>query len=203
MGRRHSSIINIAFFGVLCGALSLQSGCVQTLSKQVDFNDPLDQDKAYYDHLTRATRDSKVFRNFETVYAVSATYLSPEFRGALARRYEDLFKQPQPMLEEASSKAGFFVTIYGPDRDNVDLTNSRLWSIFLQIKDQSIRPVLVKRLSEKEQWRPFFEGIHPWSHEFLILFDTASITPNDPSMVDKTSFAMTFASADAKVNFNW
>lgn len=179
------------------------SGCVQTLSKSVEYNSPIDQDRKYYDILMRYTRDTKVFRNFETIYTVSATYLSPEFRALLAQRYEELFEQPQPVLEEATSKAGFFVSIYGPDRDTVDLTNNHLWSIFLQVKDQTIKPILVKRLSDKERWRPFFESIHPWSHEFLVLFDTASITPNDPSMVDKTSLTLTFASSDAKVHFNW
>lgn len=187
---------------ILVGCMAV-TGCVRTLSNTVEFNSPLDQDKNYYDILLRNTRDTKIFRNFEMLYTVSATYLAPEFRAILAQRYEELFQQPQPVLEEATSKAGFFVSIYGPDKDLVDLTNIHHWSILLQAKDQTIKPILVKRLSDKERWRPFFENIHPWSHEFLVLFDTASITPNDPSMVEKSSLTLMFASADAKVRFSW
>lgn len=177
--------------------------CIHGAGSSIEYNSPIDQDKKYYDILNRYTRESKVFRNFETVYTVAATYLSPEFRAILAQRYEELYSQPQPVLEEATSKAGFFVTIYGPDKEAVDLTNAHLWSMLLQVKEQTIKPILVKRLSDKERWRPFFGNIHPWSHEFLVLFDTDSITPNDPSMVDKTSLSLVFASADAKVRFAW
>ncbi len=177
-------------------------GCVQTLSDNVDLNDGPEDDRSYIKAYDAASRDIKVTDNFETKFHLTATYLSPEFRVAFARRFEALFDAPQPFLEEATNKAGFFVTIFSPTRDGYDLTNDQLWTIQLKTPERTHKPVLVKRLDRKPRWTPFFPAVHQWSEEFLILFDTPSVSI-DEKLVNKNNLNLHFANAEAKVHLKW
>ena len=189
-------------FMMFLSAIAL-SGCVQTLSSAVDLNTPVEDDRPYMKVYDGSTRTHKVIKDFETRYTVTATYLSPDFRTAFAKRYEQLFKDPQPVLEEASSKAGFFVTLFSPTADGYDLENTQLWNIHLELRDQKLKPVLVRRLRDKERWTPFFVDVSPWSKEYLVLFDTPSVTPSSPDLVEKNPISLNFSNADAHVKFNW
>lgn len=177
-------------------------GCVQTISKDVDLNDGPQDDSGYIKAYDLVSRDVKVVDNFETKFHLTATYLSPDFRAAFARRFEKLFDAPQPFLEEATNKAGFFVTIFSPDRDGYDLTNDQLWTIQLKTAERAHKPVLIKKLDKKHRWTPFFPAVHSWSEEFLILFDTPSVSL-DEKLVNKNNLSLHFANADAKVQLKW
>jgi hypothetical protein len=176
--------------------------CVNTMSDSVDLNERPEDDRSYLKAYDHATRDEKVVVNFETRFTVSATYLSPEFRAAFARRFEKLFNAPQPFLEEASNKAGFFVSIFSPERDGYDLTNDQLWSIQLRTEDRAHKPILVKRLDNKSRWRPFFLDVNNWSDEYLILFDSPSVSM-DEKLVNKAQIKLLLANADARVTLAW
>ncbi len=171
---------------------------------EIDLHDPPEQDKDYKFIFSDSTKDVEVYDNFETRYRIHATYLSPKFRGAFTERLKKLFTEAIPSFSEAGKKAGFFVTIYAPEDALTDLDNEQLWRIFLQLDNQSkLSPTLVKRLAEKERWRPFFPSVSSWTKEYLIIFDTPSITPNAAELVEKKSFRLTFTNADARVHMNW
>lgn len=189
------------FFSLLVAATTLS--CVQTLSSNVDLNTPVEDDRPYMKSYDASTHTHKVIKDFETRYIITATYLSPDFRTAFAKRYEQLYKDPQPVLDEASGKAGFFVTFFSPTNDGYDLENTQLWNIQMEIRDQKLKPVLVRRLRDKERWTPFFADVSPWSKEYLVLFDTPSVTPSSPDLVEKNPITLNFANADAHVKFNW
>lgn len=176
--------------------------CLQTMSDDVDINSLPTDDRSYLKQYDQATRDAKVVINFETRYTVDVTYLSPDFRAEFAKRFERLFSAPQPFLEEASSKAGFFVTFFSPSTKGYDLTDEQLWSLQLQADGKTHKPILIKRLDQKERWTPFFPGVHQWSHEYLVLFDTPAQSLNE-KMVGKGLMTLSLSNADARTKLVW
>lgn len=194
--------MQIVLAPLIAFAMSL-AGCVVSVESAVDLNTPVEDDRPFMKAYEQSSHTYRVINDFETRYTLTATYLSPEFRTAFARRYEQLFKEPQPVLEEASSKAGFFVTIFSPTSSASELSDNQLWNIQMEVRDQKLKPVLVRRLRDKERWTPFFKDVTPWSKEYLVLFDTPSVTPSSPDLVEKTPINLNFANADAHVKFSW
>jgi hypothetical protein len=177
------------------------SACVNDAA--VELNDTITEDTEYTSVHQEFTRGAEIYRDFESRFRITATYLSPKFRGAFSKRLKELFTQEHPSLDEAAQNAGFFVTIQSPDENEIDLNDPHLWTIFMDVGNVRQNPILIKRIQQKERWNPFFSSISKWSREYLIIFDTASIAPNSPDMVEKSSVQLTFANSDAKVKMNW
>jgi hypothetical protein len=189
-----------AFTVLLCAT----SGCVSSIEPDIDINASVSEDRPYYDALTKATRERTIFKDFETRYIMTATYLSPEFRSAFAARLEQVYKRGEPGFQEATAKAGFFITLNAPGGDDrIDLTNVHHWTVLLETKEGPIRPILIKHIDDKVRWRPFFPGVTNWSSEYLVIFDTPSVDANSPQMVAKTAVHLILANADAKVGLVW
>ncbi len=183
--------------------LVLLAGCVTSIEEAVEINPTAESDGSYYKVYSKYTRDANVFDNFENKYTLTATVLSPEMRSAMASRYERLYKVQQGILEEASSKTGFFVSIFSPERGGLDLDDEVLWTILVKIGETPRRPSLVRRLGEKERWRPFFPEVNQWSKEFLVVFDEPLPDLASENLVHKNSISLKFANADASVSLAW
>jgi len=198
---QHKALLTFISGLALIGGSS--TGCVYSKESSVSLQDDASSDKKY-DHVhERATMNAEIIKDFETRYQVSTTYLSPEFRNAFAQRYERVYREPEPVLQEASAKAGFFVTLFSPDSTGYDLTDTHTWTIHLKSGDKLLKPVLVKKLHEKERWQPFFRNVHKWSKEYLVLFETPSVQTNSPDMVAKESLTLEISNADAHVDMKW
>lgn len=180
------------------------SSCVSSIEPDIQLNPSPREDQAYMQVFERVSKSRVVFKNFETRYEISATYLSPEFRAAFSDRLARIFREAPIHFEEASEKSGFFVSIGAPDDDHIDLTNPHHWSIFLSASNGTpIKPILVKRLDDKERWRAFFDHVTDWTREYLIVFDTPSVNANSKDLVAKTTINLMFANADAQLSLNW
>lgn len=193
-------VSSVLFAATLMTALP---GCITSVENDVDVMSSPKEDHPYAEALDKATQEATVFKDFESRYRVTATYLSPEFRGAFAARMEKVYRKGEVHFEEAAQKAGFFVSIHAPDEDRIDLANSLHWTVLLASKDGPLKPVLVKRLNDKERWRAFFPSVTEWTTEYLVVFDAPSINANSPDLVEKTNVGLTFANADAQVNLVW
>ncbi len=180
-----------------------QISCVTSIEEAVEINPTAESDGAYYKVYSKYTREANVFDNFENKYNLTATVLSPEMRSSMASRYERLYKVQQGILEEASSKTGFFVSIFSPERGGLDLDDEVLWTIMVKIGETPRRPALVRRLGEKERWRPFFPEVNQWSKEFLIVFDEPLPDLATDDLVRKNSISLKIANADASVSLAW
>jgi hypothetical protein len=192
---------------VLLAALSL-AGCVTSAESDVAVQDAPLEDGEYGPALAKATQTRTIFKDWETRYTVTATYLSPAFRAAFSRRLGRVYKKDMPEFEEAGNKAGFFVSIQSPTDERTDLTNPTHWTVLMQSKGgagpgQGLKPVLVKKLNDKERWRAFFATVTPWTSEYLVVFDAPSVDANSPELVEKTGISLLFANADAQVNLSW
>lgn len=198
---RASRVVLIA--SLLCAAAITLPSCVRSIGDDIEIQPDIARDHEYSTALSQATTRAKVYNDFENKFQITATYLSPEFRAALAKRYEMLYKEPQPLLEEATAKAGFFVSVYSTTKELNNLTDQGLWNIYLHADKDTLKPAVIRKLSDKERWRPFFNSINVWSNEYLLIFDTPSRTPNSPNMVEKNTIHLTFANADATVSLSW
>lgn len=179
------------------------TGCVYSVESDVDITPAPEDDKDYAKALDKATQERTVFKEFETRYKVTATYLSPEFRTAFTKRLERVFNKDEVHFEEANQKAGFFVSIHAPFEDRTDLGNPHHWTVLLESKDGPMKPMLVKRLNDKERWRAFFGSVTEWTTEYLVVFDAPAVNPNSPELVEKMGVNLLFANADAKVSLVW
>ena len=92
-------------FSAISILIFLLLGC--TTSSNVDLQPSFKEDDDYFKVYERNTKMQKVFKNFESKFAIEITYLSPEFRQAFSQRLKKLYLQDSPSLDEASTKAGF------------------------------------------------------------------------------------------------
>ena len=144
-----------------------------------------------------------VFKDFENRYQIVTTYLSPEFRGAFSQRLTKVYMTGVGEFEEANAKAGFFVSLNAPFEDRTDLANPQHWSVLMKTPDGLIKPVVVKKLNDKERWRAFFGSVNTWSHDYLIVFDAPGVNPASADLVEKTTINIVFANADGQVSLTW
>jgi hypothetical protein len=182
-------------------AATALTGCIETRAEGVKVAEAPDEDAAWANALADATKSQVIFKDFETRYEVTATYLSPSFRGAFADRLTRVYKQGQGQFDEAGSKAGFFVSVHAPDSERTDLSNQAHWTILMNGKDGSLKPELIKKLDDKERWRAFFPTVTSWTTEYLIVFDTPATATS--GLVDKVPVSLLIANADAQVTLSW
>ena len=181
-----------------------QTGCVSSMDPGVEASDPPYADKDYYEHYQNATRGGDLIVKFDVRYRLHATYLSPGFRSALVKRVEKLYLQDAGgAFQEASSKAGFIVTAYGLERETVDLANTNHWTLLFESKEGPVKPVLVKKISDKIRWRNFFETMSPWTTDYLVVFDRAAVNPGAENLVEKPITRLVLANGEGKVQLDW
>ena len=184
-------------------ALAVAAACVHSIEPGVSVNPAPEDDKEYATVYEQHSDHYELISNFETRYIVTATSLSAEFLKSFAQRYERLFNEPQPILEEAATKAGFFVTMFASNREMRDLADDRIWNIQLERDDKVLKPMVIKHLPQKERWRPFFRSVSPWTREYLIVFDAPQTDVGAKGLVKTAKVRLLFANADAKVTIGW
>lgn len=177
--------------------------CITSTDDDVTIQPAIEDDSIYVSAYNKATSQYEVINNFETKYIIQTTLLSSAFREAFASRYQSLYNEPQPVLNEASQKTGFFVSIYTADDELKNLADNSLWNIQLIKSNKTLKPVKVEKLREKTRWRPFFKGISPWSEEYLVLFDTPAPNTGDQDLVYQNKAKLVFSNQDGRVTVSW
>jgi hypothetical protein len=185
-------------------AMMSTSACISSIDKGVEEHGSPYEDADYYKKYQSATRGGDIISKLDILYRIHATYLSPEFRTALVERTGRIYMEDAgSAFQEASAKAGFIVTIYGLDRDTVDLTNVGHWTILFENKEGPVKPILVKKISDKVRWRNFFETITPWSQDYLVVFDKTAVNPNAENLVEKPMTRLTLANGEGRIQMDW
>lgn len=182
----------------------LTFSCVSSVDKGVEEHERPHEDGDYYRKYQSATRGGDIISKFEILYRIHATYLSPEFRNALVERMGKIYLEDAgAAFQEASAKAGFIVTVYGLDRDTVDLSNTGHWTILFENKEGPVKPVVVKKISDKVRWRNFFETITPWTQDYLVVFDKTAVNPNAETLVEKPMTRLTMSNGEGRIRMDW
>lgn len=190
------------FFAITVLSLFLAS-CVSSPEREVSLNDPVTSDEAYYPTLEKHTRSADVLVNFETRSKIRTTYLGPEFQKALGDRLNRIMRKDAGYLGEAmSGRISFFISVYSHERDLADLTNKNYWTVLLNAPSIA-KPVAIKRINDKLRWKPFFDHISPWSQEYLVVFDTPSLSLEKDHLEKKAVLSLLLANADSQIVFEW
>ena len=200
---RRSRATTCAPLLLLAALTVLATGCVTAMESDVHPATTPNEDHAYTKALTAATRQRTVYKDFETRYTVAATHLGPNFRSAFAARLARVYKMERTQFDEARTKVGFFVSLHMPGDGATDLENPQHWTVTLTSVGTSIRPTLVKKLTDKERWRAFFPAVNPWSVEYLLLFDAPAATAKSADLMAQPGLALSFANADGQVELVW
>ena len=187
----------------LTSFLLLGTSCVTSLDDAVDINPSIQGDSEYVTVYKKFTNQYEVIENFETKYVINATHLTSDFRQAIASRHKKLFEDPNPILAEASSKTGFFITLYVANEDGEDLRDQDLWNIALKEGDQTLVPNLIKKLSRKERWKAYFPSVNLWTQEYLVIFDSPSAGSSSQQLLNQSPKTLIISNADAKVKMKW
>ena len=193
------------YVGALCALHILAAGCTtgSGAKTKVEMLPTIEQDSAYEGAWRKASRSTTVMRDFETKYSIDATYLSPDFRTAFARRAERFTKNKMQFFEDASGKSAFFVSLFSPDARVDDLADQDHWTIQMVAGDKTMRPALVRRLADKDRWKSYFPSVNRWSAEYMVVFDTPSRTTDSPELAAANQFQIQFTNPDADVTMTW
>ncbi len=183
--------------------LLMLCSCIKSSEKEITLPLPVDKDAAYTQSYNKATASYEIINNFETRFTVKTTLLSSQFRQAFAGRYQSLYNESAPVLTEASQKTGFFVSVYAANEQLNDISDVNLWTIQLIKGNETLRPSKVQRLRDKDRWRPFFTDITPWSHEFLVIFDTPAPITGDQDLVYTKESRLVLSNQDGRVTITW
>lgn len=191
-------IIHIVFLS------SMIITCQTTKTNKVEHHVEVQDDKDYYPNYQDSTRSIQVYKDFETKFIVYATHFSPKFRFAFETRLKNLLNRSQATFNATQSKTGFFVSIFTPDHKKVELNDQNIWSLEMTLNNKDkFSPIKIQHLASKERWTPFFPYVNPWSKEYFVLFDAASITPHAKNMVKQDVINLSISNSDAKVKLIW
>lgn len=182
--------------------------CTETLTQrqpllEVRVHDTPREDRVYRTACEGASRSAEVYRDFETKFVLHATYFSPSFRSAFDTRLNRLMGISPFSPGEESSSLAFFISVYAPESQKVDLTNPNLWSVVMQSQGQEFRPSVVRYLPEKIRWLPYFSYINKWSKEYLIIFSASSFPSPSEQLLAASSLQLRLANAEAAVMMSW
>lgn len=174
----------------------LLTACLSSPEPEVSYPLEAHEDKPYFKVYEASSVQYDVIHNFETKYKTHITRVTPAFQEALTQRYAHIWNEPQPLMQEASQKTAFFVTIYTANSELQNVADTDVWNIQLQVSGQTLKPSAIKKLKPKERWQPFFPEINLWSLEFLILFDRQPDNGTDP-------MELVMSSPDGSVRAKW
>lgn len=165
-----------------------------------DRDDPK-EDAAYMKAFEANTRGSKVYQNFESKFEVNATHLTPAFREAFNQRLAALYARKIDLFQDNAEKTAFFVSVFSPEKGGMDLHDEAIWTIILEVGSESFSPSLIRTAGQKERWPIFFPFVHPWSKEFLLIFDK-KVAPDLP-LSEKSQIRLRFLNATAEVRMDF
>lgn len=185
----------ILIFSSLLFGNWLCSSCVTSVEKEIVLQPSATEDKPYGQAYYAATKKFEITSNFETKHVITITRLDQEFLSRFSERYRRLFNESAPVLNEASSKLGFFVSLYSADSKANELDNSSLWNIQLGGESTLLKPEVIKVIRTKKEWTPFFPDVSVWTKEYFILF------ANNPQTLSKNS-KLIISNADNRIEFS-
>lgn len=181
----------------------LLNGCLRSQGPNISHTLTPNEDSEYLTVYKTYTQKEHVYRNFETKFTVSVTMLSSEFRRALAKRHDQVMSQKQDYLADFTNKTGFFISVFSPSSDNLQLDDENYWTISLQKGSETHKPVTINALAPKKKWELFFPDISNWSKEYLVIFDVSTPIGSDHEMVAKEQISLNLNNIEGKIRINY
>ena len=181
----------------------LLQGCLRSQGPNISLTLNPSEDSDYLAVYKTYTQREHVYKNFETKFTVSVTMLTSEFRRALAKRHDLVMSQKQDYLADFTNKTGFFISVFSPSSDNLQLDDENYWTISLQKGSETHKPITINSLSPKKKWELFFPDISNWSKEYLVIFDVSTPIGSDHQMVAKEPISLNLNNIEGKIRINY
>lgn len=161
--------------------------------------------KGYLKLIKENSKYKHVSRTFETIYKLNLTKLSPNVLSAFDERFQKFFLKKQELIIVEKNQLAFFVSIFAPNSKEADLANKQEWFVELKMGKNKIPAQKIVRLKKSGLWSNFFSYVDDWSEEFLLYFDTKSLTQlskavGEPSTEGPT---LTLSNSQAKTTIYW
>jgi hypothetical protein len=196
------------FCALSLGLFASGTGCV---SSSVESSAPplAAQDTQYEPVLSRWTRKSTVFSQFQNRVEMSAVLLTNDMRQAVTQRLSRLRGSADgiSVLSDSSGgvRLGVLVSVFTPESAYANLDDRTLWSLSMRIGPSQLSPMYVRRITDKTLLQTFFPNTHQWSQDYLMVFDfPETILQRDSEKQKETLNAELLAqSALAKVQLRW
>ena len=172
------------------GCSSFHKGDVQSSF----YLDPI-EDKSYYLAVRKYSRIQKLYSGFETLYFINISYFSEDFLDSFKKRKSRIFSENVELFSYTKNQQVFFISLFGPNDDLIDIEDRQEWSIYIKQGDKQIYPESIKKAPKKGVWDTFFPYINHWSKEFFIVFNE-EINPQD-------NLVLVIGSTQAKTVIEW
>ncbi len=167
--------------------LILMTGCARvdpTLENYLDIAKSKGISGEYLSELSRWTRTSILYSEFDTRAYIVATYRTPEFRQAYEQEYSRLFalsqqeqaRKLQMNEDRASDAAEFYFYAYNPDPNAIDFSKANsIWKIFLtDSKGSRLDPVEIRQINKIT---PLIEQFYPYVNQYYGKFYSIKFPP--------------------------
>lgn len=140
------------------------------LDSRVQTLPSISKDNSYSRVYRHATRTSRVYRNLTHQFSVKATLLTDVFLHAFRQRHSFITEENDSLLNttQENQQVAFLITLESPSE--AELNDPLFWTVQLQSGEISLTPAVIKRISNKTKLELFFQGITPWSKEYLLIF---------------------------------
>ena len=149
---------------------------MHVFDKRVETLPSIQKDGVYARVYKHSTRASRVYRNLVHQFSVKATHLSDVFLEAFRQRHSQIASKTDDIFtqhEQQQRQIAFLVTIESPN--GKDLEDHLFWTVRLQTGKTILEPIAIKKVRNKPKLELFFQGITPWSKEYLLVFKPTEI----------------------------
>lgn len=181
---------------------SLSIGCASSKSL-VSMHESVYSDEAYNDKLEENTRNAIVNKSFQRIAEINVTLMSSDFKKMLEDRVQKVYLTSSSDLTTSSQTTGVFVSIFSPEDKLMELENSSIWTIALQIGEEKHFPIKVKKIYNKKKWENFFPYINMWTHEYFVLFNSPLSDESTGKLVKEEKLDLILSNVNAKIKLIW
>ncbi len=179
-------------FAMLFACQTNEPNLISNTVYKVDKKDP-----SYQEVFKKYTHSTTVYSNYETLYFLNVTALLPDFREPLKEAMKARVMQLDKSID-SQDNLSFVVSIFSPNNDFNDMTDSRFWTFVLKVNDKEIPLNSIKKIKDKPSWHPYITYINQWSYDFLISFKIPSSVQIRGQKID-----FVLANSEAKTIMTW
>jgi len=189
----------------------LAPGCGQ---RSVTLYEKVTGSPSYGRVLEATTRTRDVTDGLETLFILSATWLSTAWVNAFAEEYSNIYYLDPKRREatitlwrgESQETVRFFVALYVPDERGNDLEKpGTLWSLRLVRADEKdFAPVYVRKASMRpEEITRFFPYSGTWYRAYEVAFPKEAGEASAPAVAGEPRFKLVLSGVQGRAVLSW
>jgi hypothetical protein len=162
-------------------------------------------DKEYAEAYRKWHTRLSVTDQFQKKFDADGVLFSNEMRKAYTERWQRLRGKNDAGLGDLSGgKLAVILSYFSPEDDYLELGNTQLWSVSLEVGGKTYAPALIQRLQQKTALQGFFPFVNHWTADYLLVFDANSDESGaSQGSIDLTKTQLKLSSALVQANLGW